>query len=79
MGATRIYIGGPRIVTTMTMNIYIIHITNNHIIHIIITEEITGKITVIWAMGNMMVGMTGGIETWEIFTRSGQRRGRGGC
>ena len=42
-------------------------------------EEITGITTVIWAMGNMMVGMTGGIETWEIFTRSGQRRGRGGC
>lgn len=42
-------------------------------------EEITGITTVIWAMGNMMVGTTGVIETWEIFTRSGRRRGRGGC
>ena len=42
-------------------------------------EEITGITTVIWAMGNMMVGITGVIETWEIFTRSGQRRGREGC
>ena len=42
-------------------------------------EEITGITTVIWAMGNMMVGTTGVIETGEIFTRSGQRRGRGGC
>ena len=42
-------------------------------------EEITGITTVIWTMGNMMVGTTGVIETWEIFTRSGQRRGRGGC
>ena len=42
-------------------------------------EEITGITTVIWAMGNMMVGTTGVIETGEIFTRTGQRRGRGGC
>ena len=42
-------------------------------------EEITGITIVIWAMGNIMVGTTGVIETGEIFTRSGQRRGRGEC
>lgn len=41
-------------------------------------EEITGITTVIWAIGNMMVGTIGVIETWEIFTRSGQHRGRRG-
>ena len=41
-------------------------------------EEKTGIITVIWAIGNMMVGTIGVIETWEIFTRSGQHRGRRG-